>query len=127
MNRAKNPVCAMRRTHTKLRMMRRAGMPEPGRLGSIFLGLAAALGGVATAVADTDTDADADARRGVGTALVVAAGRGVGTLSGGQMQRSAAARMFVREPELLVVDDLSSALDVETDAVAGRPSRSSRA
>ena len=31
------------------------------------------------------------------------------------MQRTAAARMFVREPELLVFDDLSSALDVETE------------
>ncbi len=36
-------------------------------------------------------------------------------LSGGQIQRAAAARMFVREAELLVFDDLSSALDVETE------------
>lgn len=36
-------------------------------------------------------------------------------LSGGQQQRSAAARTFVRKPELLVFDDLSSALDVETE------------
>ncbi len=40
--------------------------------------------------------------------------RGV-RLSGGQVQRSAAARMFMRDAELLVFDDLSSALDVETE------------
>lgn len=40
--------------------------------------------------------------------------RGV-KLSGGQIQRAAAARMFIREPELLVFDDLSSALDVQTE------------
>lgn len=36
-------------------------------------------------------------------------------LSGGQVQRAAAARMFVRQPALIVVDDLSSALDVNTE------------
>jgi len=41
--------------------------------------------------------------------------RGV-MLSGGQAQRTAAARMLVRSPELLVIDDLSSALDVETES-----------
>jgi ATP-binding cassette subfamily B protein len=40
--------------------------------------------------------------------------RGV-RLSGGQVQRTAAARMFVRDAELLVFDDLSSALDVDTE------------
>ena len=40
--------------------------------------------------------------------------RGV-RLSGGQAQRTAAARMFVRDSELLVFDDLSSALDVATE------------
>lgn len=36
-------------------------------------------------------------------------------LSGGQLQRAAAARMLARQPDLLVFDDLSSALDVETE------------
>ncbi|MEM7536228.1 MAG: ABC transporter ATP-binding protein [Chloroflexota bacterium] len=36
-------------------------------------------------------------------------------LSGGQAQRSAAARMFIRHPQLFIVDDLSSALDVHTE------------
>jgi ATP-binding cassette subfamily B protein len=36
-------------------------------------------------------------------------------LSGGQVQRAAAARLFVRDAELLVFDDVSSALDVETE------------
>jgi ATP-binding cassette, subfamily B, bacterial len=37
-------------------------------------------------------------------------------LSGGQIQRAGAARALVRRPQLLVVDDLSSALDTETEA-----------
>ena len=40
--------------------------------------------------------------------------RGV-KLSGGQQRRSGAARMFVREPEILVLDDVSNGLDVETE------------
>ncbi len=40
--------------------------------------------------------------------------RGV-RLSGGQIQRAAAARGFIRDPSLFVLDDLSSALDVETE------------
>jgi ATP-binding cassette subfamily B protein len=37
-------------------------------------------------------------------------------LSGGQIQRAGAARALVRRPDLLVVDDLSSALDADTEA-----------
>lgn len=54
----------------------------------------------------------AQLERGLDTAV---GPRGV-KLSGGQLQRAAAARMFVREAELLVVDDISSALDAETEA-----------
>ncbi|MFD3156381.1 ATP-binding cassette domain-containing protein [Haloimpatiens sp. FM7330] len=36
-------------------------------------------------------------------------------LSGGQVQRVAAARMFVRNGQLIVFDDISSALDIETE------------
>lgn len=42
--------------------------------------------------------------------------RGV-KLSGGQIQRSAAARMFATQADLLVFDDLSSALDLHTEAM----------
>ncbi len=51
----------------------------------------------------------------MGQGLDTAVGpRGV-RMSGGQIQRTAAARAFVRRPDLLVVDDLSSALDVDTE------------
>lgn len=40
--------------------------------------------------------------------------RGV-RLSGGQLQRAAVARALVRRPDLLVLDDVSSALDIETE------------
>lgn len=45
--------------------------------------------------------------------------RGV-RLSGGQVQRSATARMLTRTPQLLILDDVSSALDVETEQLLWR-------
>ena len=65
-------------------------------------------GAVRSAVLEQDID---DLENGLET---VVGPRGV-KLSGGQQRRSAAARMFVREPELMVFDDLSSGLDVETE------------
>ncbi len=63
---------------------------------------------ISTAVMEQDL---AELEKGLDTMIGT---RGV-KLSGGQAQRTAAARMFVRDPELLVCDDLSSALDVETE------------
>ena len=65
-------------------------------------------GAVRSSVLERDID---DLENGLDT---VVGPRGV-KLSGGQQRRAAAARMFVREPELLVFDDLSSGLDVETE------------
>lgn len=67
------------------------------------------LGAMQVATLDVDLDA---MPRGLDTLV---GPRGV-RLSGGQVQRAAAARMLVRQPRLLVFDDLSSALDVETEA-----------
>jgi ATP-binding cassette, subfamily B, bacterial len=81
---------------------------------NILLGLsddpAALAAAVRGAVLEHDVQAlEAGVETPVGT-------RGV-KLSGGQVQRTAAARMLVRGAELLVIDDLSSALDVETEHV----------
>jgi len=79
---------------------------------NILLGLPEAsvdlLGALRLAVLDEDLRAMDD---GLDTRV---GPRGV-RLSGGQVQRAAAARAFVRDPELLVLDDLSSALDVDTE------------
>lgn len=74
---------------------------------------------LATAVLDTDL---AELDEGLATLV---GPRGV-RLSGGQIQRVTAARALVRRPALLVVDDVSSALDVETEQrlwqrIAARP------
>ncbi len=80
--------------------------------GNILLGLREdkvdLSGAVRSAVLERDID---DLENGLDT---IVGPRGV-KLSGGQQRRAAAARMFVREPELLVFDDLSSGLDVETE------------
>jgi ATP-binding cassette, subfamily B, bacterial len=71
-------------------------------------GEAALAGALRLAVLEHDID---HLDRGIDTEVGT---RGV-KLSGGQVQRSAAARMFLRDADLLVFDDLSSALDVETE------------
>jgi ATP-binding cassette subfamily B protein len=81
---------------------------------NILLGIGAAPSSVASAVRAAVLEQDvAGLTDGLDTLV---GSRGV-RLSGGQVQRAAAARAFVRRAELLVVDDLSSALDVETERV----------
>jgi ATP-binding cassette subfamily B protein len=78
-----------------------------------------------SAVGVTAVDLDAAVRAAVLERDVTELDQGMDTvvgprgvrLSGGQVQRAAAARMFVRDPELLVFDDLSSALDIETEQI----------
>jgi len=75
------------------------GLPED----SVDIGKASRLAIVAQDIQEFDKGVDS-----------MAGPKGV-KLSGGQKQRIAATRMFVRDPELLIFDDLSSALDVETE------------
>ena len=79
---------------------------------NILLGLEKEDLDLATAVRMAVFDADVAAMA-AGLETVVGT-KGV-RLSGGQLQRAAATRMLVRQPELLVFDDLSSALDGETE------------
>jgi ATP-binding cassette subfamily B protein len=81
---------------------------------NILLGLPDDPGVLAAAVRGAVLEQDVQALE---SGLVTPVGtRGV-KLSGGQVQRTAAARMLVRGADLLVIDDLSSALDVETERV----------
>jgi ATP-binding cassette subfamily B protein len=96
---------------------RAAYLPQVPRLFSEPLGSTILLGasgeGLERALWLTCLDEDL-ARMPDGTGTVIGP-RGL-RLSGGQIQRAGAARALVRSPQLLVVDDLSSALDVETEA-----------
>jgi len=79
---------------------------------NLLLGLDTEPGELARAITTATMDEDLAAMpNGLETVI---GPRGV-RLSGGQVQRSAAARMLVRMPDLHVFDDLSSALDVETE------------
>ncbi len=79
---------------------------------NILLGLPEATVDLDAAVRDAVLERDvATLERGLDTPVGT---RGV-RLSGGQVQRAAAARMLVRDAELMLIDDLSSALDVETE------------
>jgi ATP-binding cassette subfamily B protein len=79
---------------------------------NILMGLPAAVIDVEEALYDAVMEQDL---LGLEDGLETTVGpRGV-KLSGGQIQRSAAARTLARRPELYVFDDLSSALDVETE------------
>ncbi|MEP7187762.1 MAG: ABC transporter ATP-binding protein [Roseiflexaceae bacterium] len=79
---------------------------------NILLGLPDDPEVLAVAVRDAVLEHDVQALE---AGLETLVGTGGVKLSGGQVQRTAAARMFVRSAELLVIDDLSSALDVETE------------
>ena len=90
---------------------------------NIFLGLAESPGALADAIHLAVLEQDlAEMPTGLDTVI---GPKGV-RLSGGQVQRIAAARMFVRQANLLVMDDLSSALDVETEELLWNRLRSMR-
>ena len=103
---------------TFFRPPRSAYTPQVPRLFSETL-----RGNILMGLPEAQVDLDAALRMGVFEQDVAGLERGLDTLvgprgvrlSGGQVQRVAAARMFVRDAELLVFDDLSSALDVETE------------
>jgi len=80
---------------------------------NLMLGLASREADLEAAVADAALERDLS---GLPAGLETTVGRRGVRLSGGQIQRVAAARMLARRPQVAVVDDLSSALDVDTEA-----------
>jgi len=92
--------------------------PQVPRLFSATLRENIILGGSADPVALASTVRRAVLEEDIQTlasGLETPVGTGGVRLSGGQVQRTAAARMLLRDADLLVIDDLSSALDVETE------------
>ncbi len=81
---------------------------------NILLGLPDGQVDLAAAVRVAALDRDVD---GLADGLTTRIGPHGVKLSGGQAQRAAAARMLVRAADLLVFDDLSSALDADTERV----------
>lgn len=110
---------------------RSAYVPQVPRLASdtlednILMGLAASEGDLDEALRESVMEGDVPCLENRLATLVGPRGT---KLSGGQIQRVAAARAFVRRSDLLVFDDLSSALDVNTEAelwrrMSDRPDR----
>ena len=79
---------------------------------NLLLGRQADDGSVARVIAAAVLERDVES---LPSGLETLVGRHGVKLSGGQIQRVAAARMFLQDAELLVLDDLSSALDVDTE------------